>query len=505
MREKIDITVLSLPFLSVIGLCIIFVLWPGQAVDGLFVLRGFLGNELGWFYLLIGLGVFLLSMFLAFSNYGKIRLGDSDKPEFSNFKWGAMIFTSTMAADILYYSCIEWALYGNESRMEELGGMQLGASTYPLFHWGPIPWSFYIVLAVAFGFMLHVRKRTRQCFSEACRPILGRYTDGPLGKGINLLAVFALLAGTATTFSLATPLLAEGIGDLFRIENSVYLTIGILILVAVIYTFAVMFGMRGISIAASMCTWLFFGLIAWVLFAGGEALYIVETGISAIGNLMQNFIGMATFTDPLRETGNGVTGFVQDWTVFYWAYWLVWCVATPFFIGVISKGRTIRNVVLGGYISGLAGTFTSFIVFGNYGLAQQMKGRLDVMGNIAKGVPVPTVILEIFHTLPGSKVAILLLIVTMLSFYSTTFDSLTMVISCYSYKKLPAEETPDRKIRAFWSIIFIILPIGLIFSENSMNSLQSLAIIAAFPITFVLLLIMASFFKDVKQHQQEQQ
>ena len=102
--------------------------------------------------------------------------------------------------------------------------------------------------------------------------------------------------------------------------------------------------------------------------------------MAALGNLAQNFIGLATYTDPLRQTG-----FVQNWTVFYWAYWMVWCVATLFFIGTISKGRTIRNVVLGAYLSGLAGTYTSFIVFGNYGLGLQTHGRLDVLGQLAGG------------------------------------------------------------------------------------------------------------------------
>ena len=127
-----------------------------------------------------------------------------------------MIFTSTMAADILFYSLCEWALYANEPQIEAMGGIQKWASTYPLFHWGPTAWSFYIVLAVAFGFMLHVRGREKQKFSEACRPLLGNRVDGWLGKAIDLIAVLALLAGTATTFSMATPLLSAALGEVFN-------------------------------------------------------------------------------------------------------------------------------------------------------------------------------------------------------------------------------------------------------------------------------------------------
>ena len=123
-----------------------------------------------------------LSLYIAFSRYGTIRLGDCEKPAYSNFQWGSMMFTSGLAADILFYSLCEWILYANEPHISDMGSIQDWASTYPLFHWGPIPWAFYLVLAVAFGFMLHVRKRTKQKYSEACRPLLGKKTDGIAGK-----------------------------------------------------------------------------------------------------------------------------------------------------------------------------------------------------------------------------------------------------------------------------------------------------------------------------------
>ena len=207
--------------------------------------------------------------------------------------------------------------------------------------------------------------------------------------------------------------------------------------------------------------------------------------------MVQNFIGMATWTDPLRENS-----FPQTWTIFYWAYWMVWCVATPFFIGIISKGRTIKNTVIGGYAWGLAGTFLSFIILGNYGLAQQMKHGMDISGAIAEGGDISQSIIKIFDTLPLPAVGLILLCITMVAFYSTTFDALTVVISSYSYKELYADEIPDKRIRTFWAVLFILLPIALIFSKNSLNSLQSVSIIAAFPIGIVIILIVASFFKD---------
>lgn len=314
------------PLAIVLTVCALFMIFPEGSKLVLSVVRGFLGDDLGLYYALLGVGIVGCTLYIAFSKFGKIKLGDCEKPQYRSFQWGTMIFTSTMAADILFYSLCEWALYANESQVKMMGGMQKWASTYPLFHWGPIAWGFYIVLAVAFGFMIHIRGRDKQKFSEACRPLLGSRVDGVLGRVIDLTAIFALIAGTATTFSLATPLLSRAISRVFGLQDSIGLTIAILLMIAAVYTFTVWFGMKGIAKLAAICSYCFFALLAYVLFGGGETRYILETGFSAIGNLAQNFIGLATWMDPLRETS-----FPQNWTIYYWAYWMVWCVATPFF------------------------------------------------------------------------------------------------------------------------------------------------------------------------------
>lgn len=493
LLENIDWTITLIPLIGIVFLAILFTSFPAKSTYILDRTREFITEKFGFYYILIGFGMFLMSMYIAFSKYGEIKLGDIEKPEYSTLQWGTMIFTSTMAADIVFYSLCEWALYASEPHIEAIGGIQKWASTYPLFHWGPIAWSFYTVLAVAFGFMMHIRGRNRQKFSEACRPILGSKVDGPWGKAIDLIAVFSLLAGTATTFSLATPLLSEAVSHVFGFSSSVGLTIIILFLIAFIYTLTVWFGMKGIARLAVGCSYLFFVLLMYVLFAGGETIYIIETGISSLGNMAQNFVGLATEMDPLRETS-----FTQNWTIFYWSYWMVWCVATPFFIGMISKGRTIKNTILGAYACGLAGTFMSFIILGNYGLSQQMKGNIDIIGKSLSSSEISHSIISIFETLPFPNFGLSLLVVTMIAFYATTFDALTMVISSYSYKKLEVHKEPDKRVRTFWAILFILLPVALIFSDNSINSLQSVAIIAALPIGMVVLLIVFSFLKDVK-------
>lgn len=494
-KQKIDWIITLLPLIAILTLSILFFFFPEQSNDVLDRIRYILGDTLGSFYLIIGLAVFLVSIYLCTSNYGKIVLGDAgETPRYPFFAWGSMMFTAGLAADILFYSFSEWILYAADPHIAEMGSIQDWASVYPIFHWSLIPWGFYLVLAVAFGFMLHVRKQKRQRFSEACRPILGKYTDKLPGRIIDLLAVFALLAGTATTFSLATPLMADIINELFHTGlDRTAITILILSVTCILYTFSLLHGWKGISILAKICIFLFFGLLTFVLLFGGETRYIIETGISAIGRMVQNFFTLATFTDASRTTS-----FPQNWTIFYWAYWMVWCVAAPFFIGSISKGRTVRQTILGGYVFGVGSTVVSFLILGNYSLGKQVSGTADFLSLYENSGDLYQVILEIIHTLPCAPLVFCLVLFTMIAFYATSFDSIALIASCYSCRELKEGENPDKKIEFLWCILLILLPAALVFSESSMSNLQSVSIIAAFPIGIVMILIVGSFLKDAR-------
>lgn len=500
-RSKIDWMITLVPLAIVVALCIVFFFAPEQSNAVLSRIRFFFGDTFGTYYLVIGLGIFLLSLYIAGSKYGNIVLGETnEKPKYSFFAWGSMMFTCGLAADILFYSFSEWVLYATDPHIAEMGSVQDWAGVYPLFHWSFIPWAFYLVLAVAFGFMLHVRKRSRQKYSEACRPILGRHTDGWAGRIIDLLAVFALLAGTATTFSVATPLMTAIIGELFHATLSrTTINIVILLITCAVYTYSLLHGFKGISVLANICIYMFFGLIAFVLAFGGEMRYIVETGLSSLGRMVQNFIELSTFTDPLRTSN-----FPQTWTIYYWAYWMVWCVAAPFFIGSISRGRTVRQTILGGYMFGVGSTLTSFIVLGNYSMGQQMTGKADFIALYNETGDLYGMIVSILKTLPCAPLVMAVVLVTMIAFYATSFDSIALTASCYSYHTLKDGEQPHKGIQLLWCILLILLPIALLFAESSMNNLQSVSIVAAFPIGAVIVLIVASFLKDAKNYMQTQ-
>ena len=474
--KKVDWLITLLPLGLIVVLCILFFFKPEQSNQVLSQIRYVFGDTFGTYYLVIGLGVFLLSIYVATSKYGNIVLGaQNEKPKYSFFAWGSMMFTAGLAADILFYSFSEWVMYATDPHIAELGSIREWAGVFPIFHWSLIPWGFYLVLAVAFGFMLHVRNRERQKYSEA------------------------LIAGTATTFSIATPLMASIINELFHIELSrTVVTIIIILITCVIYTYSLLHGFKGISFLAKACVYLFFGLLLFVLLFGGETKFIIENGFASLGKVVQNFFELSTFTDPERTTS-----FPQNYTIYYWAYWMVWCVAAPFFIGNISRGRTVRQTILGGYVFGVGSTIVSFIVLGNYSLGKQISGQMDFIAAYEKTGDLYTMIIGVIRSLPCAPFVLALVLITMIAFYATSFDSIALTASCYSYHRLGEDETPNRLIQLMWCILLILLPIALVFSESSMSNLQSVSIIAAFPIGAVIVLIVLSFMKDAKKFMEE--
>ncbi len=499
-KNRIDWLITLAPFILIVGLAVLLFIFPEQSNGVISQVRYFFGDTVGLYYLVIGLGVLVISVFLSFSKYGNIVLGEpNEKPKYSFFTWGSMMFTCGLAADILFYSFAEWVMYATNPHIAEMGSVAEWAGVFPLFHWSFIPWAFYLVLAVAFGFMLHVRKRNRQRYSEACRPVIGKHADGILGRVIDLFALFALLAGTATTFSVATPLMSSIILKLFGLSISrTVVTIMILLITCAVYTYAVMHGFKGIGFLAKLCIYLFFGLLIFVLLIGGEGRYIIENGFQSLGKMVQNFVGLATYTDPARANN-----FPQDWTIYYWAYWMVWCIAAPFFIGNISRGRTIRQTILGGYVFGVGSTIVSFIILGNYSLGLQTKGAADFIAQYEASGDLYGLIMNIIDTMPCATFILILTLVCMIAFYATSFDSIAYTAACYSYKKLGQDEKPHSMITLLWCLLLIVLPIALVFSESSMSNIQSVSIISAFPIGLIMIIMIWSFIRDAKKYLNE--
>ena len=497
--RRLDLPLMLIPFVVICGIGSTFFIWPEGATNTLTAIRGFINVWFSSWICLLGIAAVVLSIVLAFSRWGNIVLGKEKKP-LPWFQWGAIVFTTSMAADLLYFGIVEWSFYADDPYLGTLGGViQDWIPTMSLFHWGPTAWSFLLVLAVAYGFMMHVRGRRSRKLSEACRPLLGSRVDGPLGRAFDLLAIFALYASVAASFAVSIPMIGASVGELFGFEAGIGTFVAVTLLVCGVYTVSACVGMKSISWFSKACVWLFLGLLAYVFVFSGRSMFLLETAITCIGNLANNFLKLSTQLDPMRENF-----FPQNWTLFYWAYWLTWGVGPPFFIAQVSGGRTVRQVILEGYAWGVAGGWVAFLIMGNYGMSLQLIDGMPLTAAVAAGAPTTMLALEILKTLPLPKLVIALSSIVMTLLLTTSMDSTALIAGAFSEPTLRTEELPSRRGRLFWAVLLIVLPLALLFAEGSLDNIQSVTIIAALPLSVILILCTVSFFKDSKVYLREQ-
>jgi len=496
-RQKYDLWIIVIPFLVLAAIGTIMMLRPEDSFLFIDWMKVVIVDKLGGYYMLIGVASVGTLLWLVFSKAGDIKLGNREKPAFSNFSWGALIYTSTMAADILFYAFHEWIYYYQSSALIADGSTKSAvelAYSYPLFHWGITPWSFYILPAVAYAYFMFVRKRNVNKMSDAITLSRNPF----LLKAIDVISTVSILISVSVTLTISTPLIPACIADLLGIEMSPMLSIAILLMIAVMFIVAVLYKMKGIQKLAEFNVYGYFLLFAIFIFSF-NGLFILEAGISGLGYVMQNFIKMSLSVDPARLSG----GFTQDWTTFYWAYWIAWAVATPIFIGKISEGRTIRNTILGGMGAGLLGTMTSFIIFGNFGLANQVAGRIDALAMLEAGKTVESVIISSFNTLPYLSVIVLFVVAfVMMIENASTLDAIILITSEASYLKKHDQDNPSKGMKIYWSLMFVALPIVFILNESKLYSLQTLLIVMGLPMSFILIAVVVSFFRAMR-HDEE--
>ena len=485
-----DYGIMLVPLIIIGCIAATFFIWPEGATNTLSVIRAFINAYLSSWIGLVGIASLIASIVIAASPLGKIKLGDS-KP-LSRFHWGAIIFTTTICSDVLFYGICEWSFYIDDPYVtSRAGALQDWVPTMSLFHWGPTVWSFMLVLAAGFGFMMYIRNTRSRKLSEACRGLLGRRVDGPIGRIIDILAIFAVYASIASGFGINIPAIGDALGAVFGFTAGPWFYIALILVSCLIYTISAWIGMKSISWFSTVCVWLFGGLLVYAFLFSGRPMFLVETAVTSIGNFLNNFISISTQLDPMRQTD-----FPQNWTLFYWCYWLTWGISAPFLIAQISGGRTIRQLIVEGYAWGVAGTWLSFLVLGNYGMSLQLVDGMNFSGEIAAGVPASTVAVEILNTLPLPKLVLMVAAIVMFLLLTTCLDSTALVVGAFSEPYLTIDELPDRRIRLFWSILLIVMPIALLFARGSLENIQSVCIIAAFPLSIVLILCVAAFFKE---------
>lgn len=504
--NKLQLSIMIVPFTIIVALSFFFFSHPVQTNAFFDAVNPFFSDKMGIVYLSVNFFVFIFSFYLAFSKYGKIKLGSvDDKPRFSFWEYGAMMFCSGLSGSIIYYSFTEWIYYMNEPfilSFDNPHNLFINsynmAQTHSFFFWSNY-W-LYLVLAVCFGFMMHTRKISKQKFSESLRPLLKDRVDGIIGKTIDVFAVISIIAAVTCSLCFSPPIITNCLHKLFNVPDNNITTIAVLLTIFVIYSFSLYKGLNGIKSLSSICVYTFFIFLIYIFVFGGEAQFILESSFQQLGVLFDNLIPLFTYVDPTKKLD-----FAQNYNVFYDAYWMTWAIAVPFFIGIISKGRTIKQTILQGYLFAIPGTLVSFFVIPNHFIAKQIKGSLDLLGEYATTNDLYTVIGSAISSLPVAPIALMLVSVSMILFCATSYDSISLTCSCYSYKNLKEGQSPSKAVKQFWATLLALLPIAITFSNASYSNIQNLAVIAGFPAAIIVVLVIVSTMIDFNRYLKDTQ
>ncbi|HLR63239.1 MAG TPA: BCCT family transporter [Lentibacillus sp.] len=456
----------------------------------------FMTGNFGVLYLIFGLAAFAFLVFVAFSKNGHVKLGDKDEEkEFGTISWAAMLFAAGIGSSILYWGMIEWAYYyqgppfGIEPESKEAINY---APAYGIFHWGPIAWAIYTLPALPIAYFYYVRKKPVLKISEAVRPVLGRLVDTPLGILIDVLFMFGLMGGAGTTLALGTPMIAEGVNDITGLPVNLTMKTVIMLICAAIFAVSAYSGLRnGIRVLSDINLWLAIFVLAFI-FVFGPSLFISETTFTSIGLIIDNFFKMATWLEPFANVGGFTeTGFPEAWTVFYWAWWLVYAPFVGLFVARISRGRTIQEMIFGTMVYGTLGCVLFFGIMGNFGLHLQLSGRFNVIGFMNEN-GAPAAIIAILNQLPMAWIMVAVFTILAIIFLATTFDSSSYILSAVVQKEVKAE--PLRWNRLFWAFTLCLMPLVLMFIGD-LQTLQTASIVAGFPVLFIMGLLAWSFMR----------
>jgi BCCT family betaine/carnitine transporter len=482
---------------------ILFYAFPKGSDTVLKKVHAYTTHQLGWFFLLFTVAMFVVCLYWAFSKTGNIVLGGKDeKPLWPTWQWLGMIFTSGTGGSLLYLGAIEWIWitgappFGVAPNSPDA---MRWASAYGMFHWGPSAWAFYIAAAVPIGYFYYAKKKKNMKMSEYCRPFLGTKSDGLAGHALNFFYIFGLLGGVLTSIALGTPPISSGFSYVLGMSQpSVWMDVFVIFLWTAVPLGVLVLGMKkGFSHLSNWNIYISFLLLAGLLCLG-PTYFILNQSCDALGRMCQNFISMSLTTDAI-----GQGGFPQDWTVFYMAWWAVYALPFGLFIAKISKGRTIRELVIGGLTAGSLGCMVFYMILPNFGISLQMNHVVDlvkVLNDKGRG----GVIIEMLSHMPGgyftAVVAILLFTATVLIHYVTGQSAVGYSLAAASEKSLSGDHDPQKWNMSFWLVLSGVVSLGLyLLNKQALSPLQTVSIITGFPICFCLLALMKSFSVQVKK------
>jgi glycine betaine transporter len=442
-------------------------------------------NNFSWVYIIAMLGLVLFALFLAFNKYGDIRLGkDTDRPEFSNISWFSMLFGAGMGIGLIFFGSVEPMKHFIAPIGEQAGSNEAikFAMQQSYIHWGLHPWAAYSIMGLALAYF-QFRKGAPGLISSIFLPILGeKGVRGPIGKSIDILAVFTTVTGIATSLGMGTMQIAGGLEYIFNIENTIQIQILIIGIATVLYILSSTSGLdKGIKMLSNINLSLaIFILIGSILI--GPKIDMIKNLVNGGTAYLTEFISQSLYMDPTKA-------WISKWRVFYWALWIAWIPFVGIFIARISKGRTIREFIIGVTVAPAIACIIWFTVFGTMGI------DLGTEFAATATTVTETALFKVFANYPFGNILSVVAMVLLCTFFISSADSATYVLGMFTSN---GDLNPSNSKKIVWGIIQAGLAISLLLS-GGLETLQVVSIVSAFPFTIIVIISIISIIKALRE------
>ncbi|EOY8495148.1 choline transporter [Providencia stuartii] len=487
----------SVVFFTSAGLILAFsfftILMTETANQWIVATLGWVSKTFGWYYLLAATLYIVFVIFVATSRFGNIKLGpEQSKPEFSVLSWSAMLFAAGIGIDLMFFSVAEPV---TQYMLPPTGeGETLEAArqsmVWTLFHYGLTGWSMYALMGIALGYFSY-RYNLPLTIRSALYPIFGKRIYGPIGHTVDVAAVIGTIFGIATTLGIGVVQLNYGLKVLFDLPQGLGVQGGLILLSVIMAVISATSGVnKGIRILSGLNVLLALGLILFILFVG-DTEFLLNALVLNVGDYINRFMGMTLNSFAFDRP----TDWMNSWTLFFWAWWVAWSPFVGLFLARISRGRTIRQFVIGTLIIPFVFTLLWLSIFGNSALYEIIHGNKELAETVLaapeKGF---YSLLELY---PGFGLTASVATITGLLFYVTSADSGSLVLGNFTSNLSDINNDAPNWLRIFWSVAIGLLTLGMLMTDG-VAALQNTTVIMGLPFSFVIFFIMAGLYKSLK-------
>lgn len=447
-------------------------------------------HHFGWFYLWTVLGLVVLAFFLAFSRYGDLKLGAEDEePEFSVGAWFSMLFAAGMGIGLVFWGVAEPLSHYASPPPGVIAGTPEAANAamrYAFFHWGLHPWAIYGIVGLSIAFF-QFRRNSSALVSTVTEALPWKFIQ-LLSPAFNVLAIVATAFGVAASLGMGATQINSGLNVVFGLPVSAASQVGIIFVTTVLFLLSAVSGVeRGIK-WLSTGNLLLAALLALAVLVLGPTIAIIDTFTSTLGSYLSEFVRMSLRMTPFRENS-----WVGDWTIFYWAWWISWSPFVGLFIARVSRGRTIRQFIVGTVMAPTLVGFVWFAVFGGAALYMEIFQGVPVAAAVKADVS--TAMFALFSALPLGGVMALVATLLVLVFFVTSGDSATLVLAMMSSQGHP---NPPNRIKIIWGVLVSGIAMSLLLA-GGLKAMQTATIVFALPFSVVLVLMAVSVTRAIHQ------